>query len=429
MASARLRAFPGARPTRCARLAEVTNGMPQFIYEAVTAGGKKTKGVLRAASKTAAIQELRGKGLLIRSVQEKKSGLMDREIAFGRPVKPEHFVLFCRQFAVLIRSGIQIDQALEIMEDQTASGNLKAALADVTEKVRNGASFSRALGEHPKIFPELFVNTVMAGEAGGNLDEVLTRIADHYEKEHKTIQKVKSAMTYPVIVLLLAVAVVIFLLLRIVPTFTRMFEEQGAELPLATRVIMAASGLAVNGWWMLLLGAAAAGLGLKLAFGTERGKLAFDRLKFRMPVFGIVFRKAAIARMCRTLVSLYGSGVPVLQAMDMTARVVGNRVLARALAESRAGLAEGKQMSEPLEASGLFPKLVISMLRIGEETGQIDQMLRKAAEFYENDVEQTVDRLKAVLEPFMLLIVAGIVGFIVIAVMSPMFAIYESYLK
>lgn len=403
--------------------------MPQYVYEAVTAGGRKVKGVLRAASKTAAIQELRGKGLIIRSVQEKKAGLLDREITIGRPVRLEHFVLFCRQFATLIRSGIQIAHALEIMTDQTTSKNLKAALADVTEKVMGGTPFSKALGDHPRIFPEMFINTIAAGEAGGNLDEALSRMADHYEKEHATVQKIKSAMTYPIVVLLLAIAVVVFLLIRIVPTFAGMFEEQGAELPLATKVIVAASRMAVGGWWALPLMAAAIGIGLKLALGTEAGRLAFDRLKFRMPVFGQIFRKAAIARMCRTLTSLYGSGVPVLQAIDITSRVVGNRVLARALLDARTSLAEGKQISEPLEASGLFPRLVISMLRVGEETGQIDRMLLKAAEFYESDVEQTVDRLKAVLEPFLLLIVAGVVGFIVIAVMSPMFAIYESYLN
>jgi len=175
--------------------------MPLFVYEAVTANGKKVKGVHRTVSKTAAIQELREKGLIIRSVQEKKATVMEREITIGRPVKLEHFVLFCRQFATLIRSGIQIDQSLEIMEDQTTSKNLKAALSDVTEKVRNGLQLSKAMSDHPKIFPEMFVNMVASGESGGNLDDVLMRMADHYEKEHATIQKVKSAMTYPIIVL------------------------------------------------------------------------------------------------------------------------------------------------------------------------------------------------------------------------------------
>lgn len=403
--------------------------MPQFIYEAVTANGKKVKGIHRTVSKTAAIQELREKGLIIRSVQEKKAGLMDREITLGRPVKLEHFVLFCRQFATLIRSGIQIDQSLEIMEEQTTSKNLKAALGDVTEKVRNGLQLSRAMSDHPKIFPEMFINMVASGESGGNLDEVLMRMADHYEKEHATIQKVKSAMTYPIIVLVLAVCVVIFLLLKIVPTFANMFEEQGVELPFVTRAIMFASDFVVHFWWLMLLVVVGIVFGLRLLAGTEEGKLALDKFKFRMPVFGSVFLKAAVARMSRTLASLYNSGVPVLQSIDITAKVVGNRVLGQVLADSRSSLSEGKQLSEPFEQSGLFPKLVISMLRVGEETGQIDHMLLKVAEFYENDVDQTVDRLKAILEPLMLLVVAGVVGFIVLAVMTPMFTIYETFLQ
>lgn len=403
--------------------------MPLFVYEAVTAAGKKVKGVHRSVSKTAAIQELREKGLTVRSVQERRERLIEREITIGRPVKLEHFVLFCRQFATLIRSGIQVDQSLEIMQEQTPSKNLRAALADVTEKVRNGLQLSRAMGDHPKIFPEMFVNMIASGESGGSLDDVLARMADHYEKEHKTIQKVKSAMTYPIIVLVLAIGVVIFLLLKIVPTFAGMFEEQGVELPFVTRAIMGASDFVVGFWWLMLLLGTGAAAGLRVMAGTEEGRRSLDRFKFRMPVFGDVFRKAAIARMSRTLASLYTSGVPVLQAIDVTSKVVGNRVLEEVLADSKASLSEGKQLSEPFGESGLFPKLVLSMLRVGEETGQIDHMLLKVAEFYENEVDQTVDRLKAIIEPLMLLIVAGVVGFIVMAVMTPMFKIYETYLQ
>lgn len=403
--------------------------MPLFQYEAVTAAGKKVKGIHRAASKTAAIQELRERGLTIRSVQERRERFLEREITLGRPVKPTHFVLFCRQFATLIRSGIQVDQSLEIMQEQTPSKNLRAALADVTEKVRNGIQLSQAMADHPKIFPEMFVNMIASGESGGSLDDVLTRMADHYEKEHRTIQKVKSAMTYPVIVLLLAVCVVVFLLLEIVPTFAGMFEEQKIELPFATRAILGVSNFVVGFWWLMLLVAACTVIGIRVFAGTEEGRRALDRFKFRMPVFGDVFKKAAIARMSRTLASLYSSGVPVLTAIDVTSKVVGNRVLEDVLAQSKTSLTEGKQLSEPFTESGLFPKLVLSMLRVGEETGQIDHMLVKVADFYENDVENTVDRLKAVIEPLLLLFVAGVVGLIVLSVMTPMFKIYETYLQ
>ncbi|XID92583.1 type II secretion system F family protein [Paenibacillaceae bacterium WGS1546] len=403
--------------------------MPIYAYEAVSATGKKISGTHRAATKTAAIQELRERGYSIRSVQEKPAGLMDKEITIGRPVKLEDFVVFCRQFATMIRSGIQIDQSLEIMEDQTTSKNLKLALGDVSEQVLGGQQLSKAMSEHPKIFPEMFVNMVASGESGGNLDDVLDRMANHYEKEYKTIQKIKSAMTYPIIVLVLAVAVVIFLLLKIVPTFAGMFEEQGAQLPWITRFVMGASNAIVGYWWALLLAVVAIVIGWKAFASNDEGKLAIDKAKFRMPMFGIIFKKASIARLARTLSSLYMSGVPLLQSIDITVKVVGNRVMENVLLSAKDSLAQGKQLSDPFAGSGLFPKMVVSMLIVGEETGQIDKMLLKIAEFLENDVDQSVDRLKAVIEPLMMLIVASIVGVIVAAIMSPMFSIYDTFLQ
>ncbi|MGG1515072.1 type II secretion system F family protein [Paenibacillus oryzisoli] len=403
--------------------------MATFTYEAVNESGKKLKGNLKAQNKQTAITELRGRGMTIRSIQENKATAMDFEIHFGRAVKLEDFVIFCRQFATLIRSGIQIDQAVAILEDQTTSKYLKAALGDISEQIRSGHALSKGMGDHPKVFPDMFVNMIASGETGGNLDEVLDRMAEHYEKEHKTIQKVKSAMTYPIIVLIIAIGVVIFLLLKIVPTFADMFLEQGSQLPMITRFVMGSSDAIVKYWWMFLAGL----IGLIVLYRSfaagEEGKFIIDQLKFKIPIFGIILKKAAVARMARTMSSLFVSAVPVLQALDVTEKVVGNRVIAKVLREAKNSLQQGKMLSDPIQKSGIFPKMVVQMLIIGEETGQVDNMLAKIADFFEADVDQSVDRLKAVIEPLMLLFVSGIVGVIVAAIMSPMFKMYDNFLN
>lgn len=384
--------------------------------------------MLKAQNKAMAISELRGRGMIIRSIQEKSATAMDKEIHIGRAVKLEDFVIFCRQFATLIRSGIQIDQSVTILEDQSTAKYLKAALGDISEQIRSGHSLSKAMGDHPKVFPEMFINMIASGETGGNLDDVLDRMAEHYEKEHKTIQKVKSAMTYPIIVLIIAIVVVIFLLIKIVPTFAGMFLEQGSELPWITRFVMGSSDAIVTYWW-IFLGIIAVLIVLYRMFASgEEGKYVIDNLKFRFPIFGIILKKSAIARLTRTLSSLYVSAVPVLHALDVTEKVVGNRVISKVLREAKDGLQQGKMLSEPFEKSGVFPKMVVQMLIVGEETGQVDNMLAKIADFYEADVDQSVDRLKAVIEPLMLLFVSVLVGIIVAAMMSPMFKMYDNYL-
>ncbi len=403
--------------------------MPNFAYEAVNDSGKKVKGTVRALNKQSAIMELRNKGYMIRSVQERAATVMDAEISVGKAVKLQDFVIFCRQFATLIRSGIQIDQALGILEAQSASKRLKLAIGEVSDQIRNGHNLSKGMGDHPKIFPAMFVNMVASGETGGNLDEVLDRMADHYEKEHKTIQKVKSAMTYPIIVLIIAIAVVIFLLLKIVPTFTELFNDQGATLPWITRFVMGASNAVAHYWWMFLIVLTGAVLMVRSILSTEEGKLLRDKLKFRIPVFGAILKKSAVARMARTMSSLFMGAVPIIQILEVTEQVVGNRLLGAVLREARDSLQQGKLLSEPFTKSGLFPPMVTQMLIIGEETGQVDKMLSKVADFYETDVDQSVDRLKSVVEPLMLLIVGCIVGIIVAAIMSPMFKMYENMLN
>ncbi|MBO9609404.1 MAG: type II secretion system F family protein [Paenibacillaceae bacterium] len=403
--------------------------MPSYQFVAVSESGKRVRGVQQSTNKQAAILDLRGRGYAVRSIEEKAASIWNADLAIGRVVKLQDFVVFCRQFATLVRAGIQIDRALAVLVEQTKSKPLRKALADACDQVRSGFPLSKAMGDHPRIFPEMFVNMIASGETGGHLDDVLERMADTYEKENNTVQKVKSALTYPIILIFISIAVVIFLLIKIVPTFVSLFEEQGERLPLITRFIMGASDVVIASWWALLLLVVIAVVAIKLALSNEKGKYAFDLLKFKLPLFGDVFRKAAIARMARTMASLYVSGVAVLQSLDITGRVVGNRVLARVLEQSRHSLQQGKLLSEPLAASKQFPAMAIQMIIVGEETGQLDAMLTKVAEFYEEDVGHSVDRLKAVVEPLMLLLVSGIVGVIVAAVMTPIFTMYQSFLK
>lgn len=403
--------------------------MAYFVYEAVNESGKKVKGQIQSPNKHAAVTELTGRGLILRSIQERPETLLTKEFFIGRPVKLEDFVIFCRQFATLIRSGIQIDQALGILEDQTTSKYLKRALGEVYHQVRSGRSLSSSMAQHPKIFPEMFVHMIESAEASGSMEEVLLRMADHYEKEHKTVEKIKSAMTYPIIVLVVAIAVLIFLLTNIVPKFTAMFADLGAELPLITKFIMALSDFVQASWLLIFIVAIGLVVGLRFALRDEQIRYHWDGLKFKIPVFGSVIQKAAIARMARTMASLFASAVPVMQTLAISQKVVGNKVLAGVLDDASNSLAQGKQLSEPFRESKMFPKMVIQMLTIGEETGQVDNMLVKIAEFYEEEVEQNVDRLKAMLEPVMMLFLAGLVGIIVAAIMTPMFSLYDAFLR
>jgi len=403
--------------------------MPLFSYEAVTESGKKVKGTLQAINKYAAVAELRSQNLSVRKVEEARPSVWNRDIQIGRPVKLSEFVMFSRQFATLIRAGVPIDRSLAVLVEQTKNRKLRQAIADVADQVRTGRQLSEAMSDHKSIFPDMFVNMIVSGEAGGTLDDVLDRMADHYEREHKIVQKVKSAMTYPIVVLVLAICVVIFLLVRIVPTFESLFAEQGAELPWITKIVIGASRLAGKVWWLVLPLAAGLWIVFRLIRKSEKGKVWWGIVRFRLPIFGPVMKKAAIARMARTLSSLLSGAVPILQALEVTARAVGDAAITRALALAGERLREGKWLSQPLAESGFFPAMVVQMLVIGEETGQIDKMLAKIADFYEHDVEQSVDRLKALVEPLLLLVVASVVGVIVAAMMSPMFKMYENFLR
>lgn len=401
--------------------------MAHYAFLVKDQKGKARRGLIESSDKKAALEELKRRGVVVLSLEEKRSYAFNTEIYFGNPVKYADFVIYCRQFATLIRAGVTIAESNRILSEQTESKALKKALVDVTAKLRKGIPFSEAAAGHRNIFPAYFINMVRAGEETGRMDETLDRIALFFEKQHDTREKVKSAMTYPVAVGLIALLVVGFLLKFVVPRFVGMFEQMNAQLPLITRIVLGVSASVERQWYFWLAGIFLLVLIFILVRRSERGSYWLDVVKLKMPVFGRLARKDAIAQLTRTLASLYASSVPVLQSLTIVENVVNNKVVGEALRAAKDSLSQGRPLSEPLKRSWVFPPLVTQMIAVGEETGSLDQMLEKVADFYEKDVEHTVDRLKSLLEPLLIVFLAGIVGVIVAAILLPMFTLYQNF--
>lgn len=399
--------------------------MTVYKYVGRTTTGTIKKGIVDAPSKQDAIGKLRSQGINAREIDESKS-ILHKELSLGGKVKNEDFVIYSRQFATLIRAGVSILESTKILAEQTSSKPLKNGLLAVEEDVRSGISFSDAASKNPKVFPALFVNMIKAGEATGNLDSALDRLAFSYEKQFNLKKKVQSTLAYPIILLCLTLIVSVFLMLTIVPQFVSMFDEMGAELPLITKAVMGLSESLQSSWYIFLLIIILVVFIFHYFFkNNERFNYSVHLFLLRVPVFGKLLQKSAIARMTRTLSSLFSSAVPILQALTIVEKVIGNPVVGKVVRESRASLEKGGTLSAPLSENWIFPPLVSQMTAIGEQTGSLDYMLEKIADFYEDDVDRTVDSLKSLIEPLMILLLAGIVGTIVMAIMIPMFSMYE----
>lgn len=387
--------------------------------------GVMEKGTIEADSKQIAIKRLRDRGINPRQIDESKS-ILHRDLTLGKAMKNEDFVIYCRQFATLIRAGISIVEATHILADQTSSKGLKKALKGVEEDIRSGIAFSAAAAKYPKIFPVLFVNMMKAGEATGNLDETLDRMAFSYEKSFKLKKKIQSAMSYPIVLVVLIILVSAFMLLWLVPQFTANFASFGAELPAITLMVLGFSNALKAYWWIfLVIGSAIIGAFLYLFQKNTKFNFYVHYFLLKMPIFGKVLQKSAIARMTRTLASLFSSSVPILNALSIVEKIIGDPVIEEVVHKSRTSLEKGSSLADPLKESWVFPPLVTQMVSIGEQTGSLDYMLEKIAEFYEDDVDRTVDSLKALIEPIMIILLAGIVGFIMAAVLLPMYSLYE----
>lgn len=399
--------------------------MAQYVYQGRHRSGKMKKGKIKGDSQREAVLALRNKGVAVQHIQEVEPGLLNKEITIGSGVKLQDFVIYLRQYATLIQAGVTIVDTTKILAEQTESAALRKALLKVEQEVREGNSFSSAAAQHPKIFPPMFIHIIEAGEASGTLDESLLRLATYFEKQHITRQKIVSALTYPVILLFVAIGVVIFLLASVVPTFADMFDSFGAELPAITKFVLAVSGFIQSTWWLILLIMLLAAVGIVQIYQKKSSKYYLDYVILKLPIFGKLLQKAALARMTRTLSSLFTTSVPILQAISIVEKVVLNEVISKVLNESKKALENGEPLTKPMKEHWIFPPLVTQMMIIGEQTGSLDEMLAKIADFYEQEVDTMSDRLKSLVEPIMIVIIAALVGLIVLSIIVPMFDMFQ----
>jgi type IV pilus assembly protein PilC len=400
-----------------------------FDYEALDAAGKRNKGKVDASSESTAAAQLRQQALTPLKISEAGKGLQ-KEInipGLGGRVSSKDLAIFARQFATMNAAGLSLLRSLAILEEQTEKPKLQQATRDVRRDVEAGLSLSAALAKHDKVFPRLMIAMIHAGETGGFLDSALDRIAVNFEKDAQLRAKIKSALTYPAIVILFSCVMVVAVLVFIVPIFEKMFRQLGnAQLPLPTRIMV---GTSHQLYWLgpvllVLLGAGVVFLRRKL-HDDYAWRLAFDRLKLRLPVFGKLFTKIAIARFSRNLGTLLAVGVPVMQALDVVGDTTGNAVIGEAMKDVKASVRDGQTMSAPLVRHSVFPAMVTQMMEVGEESGQISAMLEKVADFYDQEVEAATESLTAAIEPVMVVIMGGIVGTMVVCLYLPMFTIYQ----
>lgn len=401
--------------------------MPSFQYIALQTNGKKIKGTIDSFDQRQAYQSLVEKGWRVIQLKPMQQSILTKDIEILSPkVKSEHLVAFFRQFTTLVRAGIGISDALHILNQQTEEKTLKKAVQQIYTDVRSGSSLSMSLQKFPKIFSPLVVNMVRAGEASGNLDEVLDRLSQFIEKEHITKGKIKSALTYPITVIVIAFVAVAILMWKVVPQFVSTFESLGIELPLITRIVIGLSDVVAQYWYIVFAMPFILIIAVNLWGKTEKGRYILDYIKLKIPVFGKLTQKSMMARFSRTFGSLYAAGVPLIQTLDIVAKVVENAVITKAIYQTRDVVQRGQSLASLLKQSWAFPPLVTHMIAIGEQTGSLDTVLNKVADFYESDVDQMSDRLKSLLEPFMILILTVIVGVIVLAILMPSFAIYNN---
>lgn len=394
-----------------------------YVYRVRDKSGKIISGAIEAESQSAVTNKLRQMGYIVLEISEKREAFSISLPGRKKKVKLKDLTVFSRQFATMINSGVSITRALAILSEQVENPTLAAVIAQVQKDVEGGLSLSEALAKQEKIFPPIFVNMARAGEAGGVLDEVLLRIADHFESEASLRARVKSAMTYPVAVFIFAITIAFIMITFIVPIFMNMFSSLGGDLPGPTKMLVALSDFIRSRWYVLFGALAAFVYGFRAFKRNPRGRFIWDNFKLKMPVLGQLTRKMAIAKFARTFSTLISSGVPILQALDIVAETAENAVVTKAIRESRASIKEGETISKPLGASGVFPPMVVQMIAIGEETGALDSMLKKIADFYDGEVSATVDSLTSLLEPVLMVFMGVMIGGIVVSLYLPMFSV------
>jgi type IV pilus assembly protein PilC len=392
--------------------------MAVFVYQGRTASGNQN-GEIEAPDRSAAVGELRRRAILVTKIAEKTAPKVS--FKFGGKVKDKEMAIFTRQFSTMIDAGLPLVQCLNILAEQSESKTLRSVTGQVARHVEAGSTLADALRRHPRTFDDLFTNLVEVGEAGGILDVVLQRLAAYIEKAAALKRKVKAAMVYPCAIIGVALLVVIFMLTFVIPTFAQMFKDLGADLPLPTKIVMILSDFVRSYILLIIAGMIGSVMALRSYYRTEGGRATIDALMLKLPVFGTLVLKVAVARFTRTLGTLVQSGVPILDGLRITARTAGNKVVEKAVLQCRAAVTEGKTLADPLRTSGVFPPMVTQMISVGEQTGALDAMLSKIADFYDDEVDTAVSTLTSLLEPIMIVFLGVVVGGLVVAMYLPIF--------
>ncbi len=401
--------------------------MPTYRYSAMDPTGRTVTGTLEADSFELVRAKLSDLSYHVLSIRQARAGSAFQEaFASMQRVKLRDLVVFSRQFATMIDAGLSVVKCLDILQKQARNPKMKQVTGDVKRDVAGGMSLTEALQKHPRIFSPLYVNMIRSAEAGGILDQVLDRLATFLEKEQETRNKIKSAMTYPAVVFCFACLMLVGLLFFVLPKFKGIFETMGLELPLTTKLMLNSSTYMKNYWYIALVVIIGIVVVAKLFARTERGKYALDAAKLQLPVFGDLILKTCVSRFARTFGTLITSGVPVLRALDIVSETAGNRVVAETVIRARTSIKEGEKISTPLFGSKIFPVMVTQMIAIGEETGRLDQMLGKVANFYDDEVDNTLKSLTSLIEPLMIVGLGLIVGFIAVSVISPIYELVGS---
>jgi type IV pilus assembly protein PilC len=395
--------------------------MPVYTWVAETKKGRKLKGELEAADERIALSQLKRRNLTVKKLKPKPKDIFENVSWMQPKVKNKDIVVFTRQFSTMIDAGLPLVQGLTILAEQSENKTFKAILKEITKDVEGGSTLAEAMKKHPKVFDELFVNLVAAGEVGGILDTILRRLADYIEKAEKLKSRIKGAMTYPLVVVAIAIIVISVILIFVIPVFEDMFAGFGAALPAPTQLVVNMSRFVKGNFHFIFIGLAIGIVALKQYRNSKQGRRSTDALLLKVPIFGELLRKVAVARFTRTLGTMIQSGVPILDSLEIVAKTSGNVILEEIIYEVRGSIAEGQTIAEPLSETDIFPGMVVQMISVGEATGALDTMLGKIADFYDDEVDAAVEALTSMLEPLLMLFLGGSIGGLVIAMYLPIF--------
>lgn len=398
--------------------------MAVFNYKVVDKNGKNKKGTIEAPNRDGAEKKLKADGYAIMSLTEQNSPFSGGLIK--KKVKSKDLAVFCKQFSAVIRAGVTIISALELMGDQIENKTLQRAVMDAKTYVEKGGMLADALRVNSEVFPPIMINMVAAGELSGNLEVCLDRLTEHFEKDNALSAKIKGAMTYPIVVFIVMIIVVIVVMVMVIPNFSSMFAEMGTQLPLATRIMVAASNFIIHKWWLLIIIVAAIVVGCKAFKRSSVGEQLFANMAIKMPIFGNLTIKSACSRFARTMSTLMASGISMIDAVEQVAKMMDNKIIRDGLLDAKTQVAKGIPLSKPLKDMEMLPPMLSAMTKIGEETGDIEEMLSKVADYYDEEVEEATNKLTAAMEPLIMVVLACIVGMIVAAVYGPIMSMYSA---